>query len=559
MEKILRIFTKESGNINQAALLLGCLTLLSQILALFRDRSIAHFIGPSASLDAYYAAFRIPDLIFISVASLASITVIIPFLVAKMEGDKVTDEARKYLNDIFTVFFILMVLVATTAFFLMPKLVVFIAPGFSPFYQEQVVMLSRIMLLSPILMGLSNLFGTVTQLFRKFFIYSLSPILYNLGIIAGVIFFYPIFGIKGLALGVALGAFMHFGVQALASHGCGFTPKFSFPVNLKNIKGTASSSFPRTLGLAFNSIALISIVALASFLKSGSISVFNFSFSLQSVPLNIIGISYAVAAFPTLAKSFCDGKKDEFLKHLKSAGRAIVFWSLPVIFLFIVLRAQIVRVILGSGSFSWDDTRLVAASLAIFSVSILAQGIIALLSRAYYAIGNTRRPLLVNFFSSMLIIILSYVFINVFENVPIFRYFIESILKVDGIEGTEVLMLPLAYSVGTIFNFVLHWIFVMKDFLPKKSFITKTFFQSLGASFVLGLVSYLSLNIFSPIFGTTTFWGIFFQGFISGILGIMTAIFVLYLLKNEELNDLIKTLKTKFWRAKIIAPSPEEL
>jgi putative peptidoglycan lipid II flippase len=559
MEKILRIFTKESGSMNQAALLLGCLTLLSQILALFRDRSIAHFIGPSASLDTYYAAFRIPDLIFICVASLASITVIIPFLVAKMNGDEVTNEARKYLNDVFTVFFILMVLVAAVAFILMPKLVFFIAPGFSPFYQEQVVMLSRIMLLSPILMGLSNLFGTVTQLFRKFFIYSLSPILYNVGIIVGVIFLYPIFGIKGLALGVALGAFMHFGIQALASRGCGFTPKFSFPVNLKNIKSTASSSLPRTLGLAFNSIALISIVALASFLKSGSISVFNFSFSLQSVPLNIIGISYAVAAFPTLAKSFFDGKKDEFLKHLKSAGRAIVFWSLPVIFLFIVLRAQIVRVILGSGSFSWDDTRLVAASLAIFSVSILAQGMIALLSRAHYAIGNTKRPLLVNFFSSLLIIILSYVFINIFENVPMFRYFIESILKVDGIEGTEVLMLPLAYSVGTIFNFVLHWIFVKKDFLPTESFITKTFFQSLGASFFLGLVGYISLNLLSPVFGTTTFWGIFSQGFLSGILGIMAAVFVLYLLKNEELNDLIKTLKTKFWRAKIIAPSQGEL
>jgi len=159
----------------------------------------------------------------------------------------------------------------------------------------------------------------------------------------------------------------------------------------------------------------------------------------------------------------------------------------------------------------------------------------------------------------MLIIILSYVFINIFENVPIFRYFIESILKVEDIQGTEVLMLPLAYSVGTIFNFVLHWIFVKKDFLPKESFITKTFFQSLGASFSLGLVGYLSLNIFSTIFGTTTFWGIFFQGFLSGIFGITAAIFVLYLLKNEELNDLIKTLKTKFWRAKVIAPSPEEL
>src|SRR3989339_313795 len=106
MEKILRIFTKESGSISQAALLLGCFTLLSQILALFRDRSIAHFIGPSANLDAYYAAFRVPDLIFISIASLASITVIIPFIISRMDGEKITARARKYLNDVFTVFFV---------------------------------------------------------------------------------------------------------------------------------------------------------------------------------------------------------------------------------------------------------------------------------------------------------------------------------------------------------------------------------------------------------------------------------------------------------------------
>jgi putative peptidoglycan lipid II flippase len=562
MEKILRIFTKESGSINQAALLLGSFTLLSQILALFRDRSIAHFIGPSASLDAYYAAFRVPDLIFICIASLASVTVIIPFLVAKMNGETVTSEARKYLNDIFTIFFSLMVLIAVIAFFLMPYLIFFIAPGFDPFHQAQVVVLSRIMLLSPILMGLSNLFGTVTQLFRKFFIYSLSPIFYNVGIIIGVIFFYPIFGIYGLGLGVALGALLHFGVQAWASHGCGFTPRFSFSlqsINFKDIKQVALTSLPRTLGLAFNNIALISIIALASFLKSGSISVFNFSFNLQSVPLNIIGISYAVAAFPTLAKSFSSGKTEEFKVHLKEAARAIVFWSLPVIFLFIVVRAQIVRVILGSGSFSWDNTRLVAACLAIFSVSILAQGMITLLSRSYYATGNTKRPLIVNFFSSLSIIILSFILIHSFQNVPMFRYFIESLLKVTDIEGTEILMLPLAYSIGTILNFILHWIFVKKDFMPHESFITKTFFQSLGASFFLGLVAYLSLNILSPIFGTTTFWGVFFQGFISGILGIVAAILVLYLLKSEELNEIIKTLQTKFWRAKVIAPSAEEL
>lgn len=559
MEKILRIFTKESGSINQAAFLLGCLTLISQILALFRDRFFAHFIGPSPSLDAYYAAFRIPDLIFISIASLASVTVIIPFIVARMNGDKVTEVARKYLNDIFTVFFFLMVFVAFAAFFLMPYLISFIAPGFTPLYQTKVILLSRIMLLSPILMGISNLFGAVTQLFHKFFIYSLSPVFYNVGIIIGVLFLYPIFGIYGLALGVVLGALMHFGIQALASHSSGFTPKFSFFPNLKDIKNAALLSFPRTMGLAFNNIALIFIISLASFLKSGSISIFNFSFNLQSVPLNIIGISYAVAAFPTLAKCFSNGQKEEFKKHLKEVSRAIVFWSLPVIFLFIVLRAQITRVILGSGSFSWDDTRLVAACLAIFSVSILAQGMITLLSRSYYAAGNTKTPLIVNFSCSIVIIILSYTLIHLFQNIPLFRLFIESLLKVEDIPGTAVLMLPLAYSIGTILNSILHWVFVKKDFMPNESFITKTFFQSLGASFFLGITAYFSLNILSLVFGTTTFFGVFFQGFISGILGIMAAVVVLYLLHSEELKDLAQTLATKFWRAKVIVPSQEGL
>jgi len=559
MEKIFRIFSKESVNINQAALLLGFFTLLSQILALFRDRSIAHFVGPSPSLDAYYAAFRIPDLIFICIASLASVTVLVPFINAKMKGGEVTEEAQKYLNDIFTVFFCVMIVASLVAFVLMPYLVSVIAPGFSELFQEKLIVLSRIMLLSPILLGLSNLFGTVTQLFRKFFMYALSPIFYNIGIIVGVIFLYPIFGIYGLALGVVFGAFMHFAVQFFASMSCGFTPRFSFAVNFDDIKRVALTSLPRTLGLSFNNIALIFIISSASFLKVGSISVFNFAFNLQSVPLNIIGISYAVAAFPTLAKSISLGKMEEFKMHLKSAARSIVFWSLPVMFLFIVVRAQIVRVILGSGGFSWENTRLVAACLAIFSISIMAQGMITLLSRSYYAVGNTKRPLMINLFSSVVIIVLAYFLNHFFQNVDMFRYFIEALFKVSDIPGTAVLMLPLAYSAGTILNFILQWFFVKKDFMPKETFISKTFFQSLGASFFLGLVAYIGLNILSPIFGTTTLIGVFLQGFISGIFGILAAILVLYLLKNEELSYLFETFKTKFWRAKVVAPSQEGL
>lgn len=559
MQKILKLFSREYGNINQAALLLGCFTFLSQILALFRDRFIAHFVGPSLELDLYYSAFRVPDLIFISIASLASITVLIPFIAQKMNGDSVTESARKLLNNVFTVFLFAMVLVSALVFLFMPNLIGFVVPGFEVSLQEKVVDLSRIMLLSPILLGLSNLFGTITQLFRRFFLYSLSPIFYNIGIIIGVVFLYPAFGVKGMVVGVILGALMHFLVQFLSSFGCGFSPKFSFNIDWKEISKIAYISLPRTLGLSLNNIVLLAIIAFASYLSLGSISIFNLSFSLQSVPLNIIGVSYAVAAFPILVKSFTGEKKEEFKSHLVKTARQIVFWSLPVVFLFIVVRAQIVRVILGSSNFSWDNTKLVAASLAIFSLSVMAQGIVALVSRAYYATGNTKQPLFVNLFSSVFTVFLAYLFLSLFKNFAQFRYFIESLLKVSDIQGTEVLMLPLAYSCGVILNFILHWYFVKRDFMNGGSFISKTFFQSLGGSFSLGIVAYASLNILAPIFGTTTFWGVFLQGFISGMLGICACIFVLYVLKSEELRDLWDTLKTKFWKTKVIAAPQEEL
>ena len=559
MERIFKFFGKEYPNINQAALLLGSFALLSQILGLFRDRLITYFIGPSQTLDIYYAAFRVPDFIFISIASLASITVLIPFVMAKMPDGKMTKEAGKFLNDIFTVFFSVIALVSLFIFFLMPYLVSFVAPGFGSEAQAKVVEMSRIMLLSPILLGLSNLFGTVTQLFRKFFMYALSPIFYNLGIIAGIAFLYPYMGIYGLALGVVLGAFFHFLTQAISSKYSGFSPALSLSIDFQDVKKAVLISLPRTIGLSMNNLALISIISLASFLKSGSISVFNLSLNLQSVPLYIIGISYSVAAFPTLVKSFTLGATEEFKNHLKKAARAIVFWSIPITFIFIVLRAQIVRVILGSPTFSWENTRLVAASLAIFSVSILAQGMIALMSRAYYAKGDTRRPLVINLFCSIVIVILSYIFLQLFEFSSFFRYFIESILKVSDIPGTEVLMLPLAYSLGTILNFLIHWYMAKREFMKNESFISKTFFQSLGASFFLGFACYASLNALSPIFGTYTFCGIFLQGFLSAVFGIFVGVLVLSLLKSEELEDLKNTLGTRFWRAKVVPPSQEGL
>lgn len=175
VSRIINLLNREFRNINQAAIILGFFTLVSQILAMFRDRMFAHYLGPSATLDVYYASFKIPDLLFVSVASLASITVLLPFLVEKIgvnekgELNGGSASARKLLHDIFTVFLLVMIGVSVIAFIFMPELVKLIAPGFNALELKELTGISRIMLLSPILLGLSNLFGSVTQMFKKFF------------------------------------------------------------------------------------------------------------------------------------------------------------------------------------------------------------------------------------------------------------------------------------------------------------------------------------------------------------------------------------------------------
>lgn len=158
-----------------------------------------------------------------------------------------------------------------------------------------------------------------------------------------------------------------------------------------------------------------------------------------------------------------------------------------------------------------------------------------------------------------MIIIFAKVLIFTFNTNQTFRFFIEHILKVDGIAGTGILMLPLAYSLGTIINFILLWYFIKKDFMQGRHFILEGFLQSLTASFALGIVTYFALNAFSPIFGTETFFGVFLQGLLAGICGILSGALVFYIFKNEEFLSLIQTLRTKFWKNKVLPPSEENI
>lgn len=549
---------QEVTGLHEAAYLLAFSALLSQVLALLRDRMLASSFGAGHNLDLYYSAFRIPDLIFAVLASVVSASVIMPFFIERnTQGHK---EAKDFFDEVFSFYFLSMVVVSSLAFVFSPYLLKILFPPLVKTAQfNDLVLMTRILLLSPFFLGLSNLFSTVSQSYRRFFLYALSPILYNIGIIFGIVFLYPYFGLPGLTLGVILGAFLHFFVQVPFAVEKGFWPRLrlSFSSSFSSIKKVILISIPRTITVSSNEITELFLISFASFLVPGSISIFNFSFNLQSVPFAIIGISYSMATFPTLTKLFGNGEHGKFVEEMIASSRHIIFWSVPVTMLFIVLRAQIVRVILGAGRFNWDDTRLVAAALAIFTVSLLAQNMTTLFVRSYYSRGKTRAPLMMNLFSAGFMILTAYILVFVFTNFPIFRYFSESILKVSDIPGTVVLMLPLGYTIGSILNMILHWFAFHREFKLYSRRVLRTLFEVFSSAIIMGFVTYLCLNFFDDIFNIHTTLGLFFQGFSSGLLGITVLIILLLILENEEIVEVWETFHNKIWKVKVIGPDAE--
>ncbi len=556
VKRFLSLLNKEIVGLHQAAYLLGFFAICSQILALVRDRILASQFGASNTLDLYYSAFRIPDILFVTVASIVSVSVLIPFLIERFE--KSDADAKEFIDTVFSFFFCFMVVVGLLAYVTVPYFMsklfpLFVKSGSFP----ELVRLTRILLLSPVFLGFSNLLASITQINRRFFIYAISPVVYNLGIIFGIVFLYPTFGLSGLGFGVVIGAFFHFAIQIPFIVSQKMFPVFRFPIKFSFIKKIIFTSLPRTITVSSNELAELFLVSLASFFTVGSISVFNFSFNLQSVPFSIIGVSYSLAAFPTLTKLFSSGEKGEFVEQMINSSRHIIFWSIPISVLFVVLRAQIVRTVLGAGRFNWEDTRLTAAALALFTISLVAQNLVTLFVRSYYSQGKTKTPLVMNMFSAICIVVGSYYLVQLFNMNGFFRMFIESILKVSDIPGTVVLMLPLGYSLGVILNLVVHWWGFSSHFPSFSRPVQRTLFETVAASTIMGYVTYQMLSVFDKVFDVDTLLGIFSQGLFSGLVGIFAAIILLYLLGSRELREVFATFHKKIWKAQVVAPDAE--
>jgi len=537
---LLNIKTK---TITSSALLLAIAGLLSRFLGLFRDNLLANLFLKSQT-DIYFAAFRIPDFLYgILIISGVSAAFLPIFSKQFKENPK---EAKKLMDSVLSFFLIALILVSLLLLIIAPYLINIIAPGFNAQQKNLTVQLTRIMFLSPILLGMSAVFSSVLQSFSLFFSFALAPILYNLGIIFGILVLVPIFGLKGLAFGVILGAFFHLFIQIPPLFKVGFIPRFSLNSKVSGLKKIFTLMAPRTLGAAAYQVNLIVITSIASALSSGSISVFNFSNNLQAVLIGLIGISFSTAVFPVLSKAFAANDEKKFLRNFSNSFSGIIFLIIPLSLLLFLLRAQIVRLILGvsflgRGWFGWSQTRLTAACLGIFSVSLFSACLIPFLSRAFFAIHNTKTPVKIAIFSMSLNVLFSYSFVKLLSFPNLFQRTAVNFLKLKGINNIAVVGLPLALSLATITQFIILFLKFKSNFNGLKfNQICPSFKQIIISSLLMGGLTYGFLQFSYSFFKIETVLGIFLQTTLSGIIGIVTYLGFSFIFKVPEAKKIFK-------------------
>lgn len=555
VRRLLERISAPVRGLHQAAYLLAALTLASQALALLRDRTFAHTFGAGQVLDLYYAAFRVPDLVFALVSSLVSAYVLIPRITGM---DR--ESTRWLLSESATFLFGVGGLICIVLAVFMPQFLSLLYPSLATSaYQGEFILLARILLVQPILLGLSGVLGSVTQVHRRFALFALSPVLYNLGIIFGAVFLYPNFGLPGIGIGVVIGSLAYLAVNIPVILGAGVMPSFRMP-KYALMMPVIRDSIPRSLALGMGSVTALFLTAFASRVGTGSVSVFTFASNLEAVPLALIGSSYAVAAFPALSEASALDRRDEFTRILSSSARHIILWSVVALGLIVVLRAHLVRVILGTGAFDWNATRLTAALLAVLAVGLVAQGLVLLFSRALYAARQSWRPLMYQFAGGILTVVLAAAFLMMPNDG--FPASLAAFLKVSDVPGTTILLVALAATLGQVFLALLS-LTALHSVSPNLARpLLRPLVDGSVAALAGGAAAYAMLVLEGGIAPLTTLMSVFIQGLMAGIVGLAASAFALYLTENEEFRIVVgaldRLIKTHTGRSALLAPSAEE-
>jgi putative peptidoglycan lipid II flippase len=385
-----RIFTQRQKTIFSAALIIMIMIAASRLLGLLRNRVLADFFSVD-QLSIYFAAFRIPEVIFeilvFGTFSSAFIPTFTSFLSQKKK-EEAWYTAAVSLNFAFLIF----LLFAIVIFILAPSLYRIIAPGFDVEQTMLIAALARILLIAQGFFVLSYFLTSVLESMQRFLVPALAPLLYNLGIILGAVFLTPRLGIYAPIIGAVIGASLHFLIQLPLALRLGFRPKFSLNFHHHGVKEIGRLALPRVVELSFLQFGKMGELFLASLVSTAAYTYYTFANSLSLLPIGLFGTSIAKAALPTLSYQTAKKEFKQFGETLIGLINQILFFVLPCAVFLAVLRIPVVRLVFGTSRFSWDSTVQTGWTLSAFALGIVTQALIYPLTRAFWALHNTKTP-----------------------------------------------------------------------------------------------------------------------------------------------------------------------
>lgn len=517
------LYSRQTSILSGAAIIAATL-MLSKSLGLIRDRLLAHVFSPD-KIDIFWAAFRLPDLIFQIIILGALSVAFIPVFTEYFEN-KGKDDAYEMARSVLNVFLVIFI-IATIFIYILAQPIIsgLIAPGFTHAKQTQVVVLTRVILLGEVILVLGSFFIGILQSFQRFIIPSLAPVFYNLGIITGIIFLSKPFGIMGAGIGVVLGAILHALIQLPLIWSIGFRFKFPLKFFHPGVKEIIRLMSVRVIGLGAEQINETVGIALASLASIGSVTYLTFAQHLQVVPVGLFGATLAQAALPVLSSEKAKGKIEEFKITILTTFHQILFLTLPATAILIVIRIPVVRLVFGASQFNWKATVLTGATLAFLSIGLSAQAISLLLVRGFYALKDTKTPVIVSLIVVALNIVLSIFFI--------------SFLKLD------VWSIGLANSIATVLSGVLlFWTLHFKAGKFNLKTVLMPLFKMLMATIIMGVCLYIPIKLLDQvIFDTTKTINLFALTAISSLFALSIYIIVVWFLDVSELDTYMELLK----------------
>ncbi len=412
-----KLLNKSHTNVHTIALILGGVSVIGYVLSFLRQRTFAHYFGASELLDIYVASFRIPDVLFMIATAFISVYALLPMFEEKMrQGDAVL---KKFVNTSFYFLVLFLVLGSTILFFAIPSLGEWLFDDFSPEGFQTFVLFSRMYLIQASLFAISSFFTAILQLKRKFFLYSLLALLYNVGIIVGVIVLYPVFGTVGLAFGVLLGIILNVGIQIPTLLHNNLLPHLA-PTRdtVRECWRAVKMSIPRASALLSYTITHILIFSVVAGISEGALSIYHFAESLKAVPTGLVGIAYSVATFPILVTYFTKNDMPAFRSVVETALRRLFFFILPIIAFVFILREPLISLLFETGSFTAETTAITAVIVGVLIISALTMSILTICAQALYACGRALAVCLIFFTLSAFEIILIYTVVPFIQQNP---------------------------------------------------------------------------------------------------------------------------------------------